>query len=411
MKIAMDKLCIVFSRAFDIIEKEQLGASERHCMRTAALCAHMARRLGYDDDAVLAISICAMFHDNALTEYHLSLKDNPDREKNMLLHNVKGQNNVAWLPFSKSIDGYILYHHEKGNGKGPFKKREGEYPFEAGLIAAADAVDVSYHLQRVPTERLQALRDEVSARPDAFSTPSAIEVLMEVLDNDLLESLRDDAITSTLDRCIPRWEVGLNDPGIMYAGAFVSHVIDYKSAFTHKHTSQIANRAWLMAEHYGYPNEDKAALYLAASLHDIGKIATPIGILEKPGLLDNEEFKIIQNHVRYTRSLLDDVPHLGSIQNWAADHHEKLNGTGYPNAKTADSLDFNARLMACLDIYQAVSEPRPYHEARTHQETMSILNDMAEKDLIDARILKDLDDVMAEHSMKDIPSPVEYGDD
>ena len=70
-------------------------------------------------------------------------------------------------------------------------------------------------------------------------------------------------------------------------------------------------------------------------------------------------------------------------------------------------MDFNSRLMACLDIYQAVSEQRPYHDARSHDETMPILYDMAAKGLIDNEIVKDLDEVMAEYSMRDVPYPLD----
>ena len=407
MKIAMDKLCIVFSRAFDIIEEEQLGASEHHSMRVAALCAIMGKQLGFDDDALTGIAICALFHDNALTEYHLSETEGEERDRNIMLHCVKGQKSASWLPFKKSIDGFILYHHENGMGEGPFGKRDGEYPFEAALIAAADAVDATHHLQKIPSGELQNLRDKIAPQIETYSTRSAMDVLLQTLDERVMESLHDDNISKTLERALPRWAVDINDPDVIRAAGFISHVIDYKSHFTQKHTSQIANRAWIMAGHYGYSSEDKAALFLAASLHDIGKIATPIGILEKNGKLDDDEFNEIKKHVRNTREFLDDVPGFQPIKSWAADHHEKLDGSGYYIGKAANELDFSARLVACIDIYQAVSEPRPYHSARPHDETMPILFDMASKGLIDPEIVKDLDGVMAEYSGQDVPSPIE----
>lgn len=409
MKIAMDKLCIVFANAFDIIEEEQLGASEYHSMRVAALCAGLGRRLGFDDDAVTGMSVCGMFHDNALTEYHLSMVEGEQRHRNMILHCEKGQSNVSWLPFRKSIDGFILYHHECGTGEGPFGKREGETPFEAEIIAAADAIDATHKLQQIPSEKLQDLKDRIWIRAKAYSTTSAVSNLLQMLDADFLESLRDENIAQTLDVILPHWEMDVADPGVIRASGFISRVIDYKSHFTQKHTSQIANRAWIMAESYKYSYEDKAALFLAASLHDIGKIGTPVGILEKPGQLDDDEFEIIKMHVQYSRDYLTNMPNFALITNWAADHHEKLDGSGYPLGKSASELDFNSRLIACLDIYQAVSEPRPYHGARTHKETMEILNSMASRGFIDAGIVGDVDEVMAKYSTKDVPSPISSG--
>ncbi|MCL1829112.1 MAG: HD domain-containing protein [Oscillospiraceae bacterium] len=407
MKIAMDKLCIVFSRAFDVIEEEQIGASERHSMRVAALCAKMGKKLGFDADALSGIATCGMFHDNALTEYHLSMQNDSSGERNMLLHCEKGQENVSWLPFRTKIDGFILFHHECGIGTGPFRRRDGEFPFEAALIAAADACDVDNRFQAVPPKDLPALRSKIDRLADTYSTRKAIDVLLEILDEEVLESLRDENISRTLDNDLPRWEADITEPGVIRAAGFLARVIDYKSQFTQKHTSQIANRAWLMAESYGYNEENKASLFLAASLHDIGKIKTPIEILEKQGKLDDREFKIIKNHVAYTRSMLNEVPDFELITNRAANHHEKLDGSGYALGTNAEDLDFDSRLIACLDIYQAVSEPRPYHDARSHEETISILRDMAEKGFIDADIVKDVDSVMAEYSMQNVPSPLD----
>jgi len=397
MKIAMDMLCRVFSHALDIIEEEQIGATDYHSMRVAALCAAMGRKLGFDDDTLSALCICALFHDNALTEYHLYKNEGVQYKKNMILHCEKGQSNVSWLPFKKDISGFVLYHHECEYGNGPFKKREGEFPHEAALIAAADSIDVAYQLQNVSAANLEALRGKISANAGLYSTKAATGILLDVLDAGMLEKLRDGNISTTMDKSLPRWEVDLSDPSVIKISGFISHIIDFKSIFTRKHTSQIANRAWLMARYYGYSEEDQAALFLASSLHDIGKIAVPVEVLEKNGPLNDEEFQIIKNHVRFTHDWLCNIPDFEKIRSWASNHHEKLNSSGYTFGKPEEELDFNSRLIACIDIYQAVSEERPYHSARSHADTMPVLYGMAAKNLIDEKIVKDIDDVMAKY--------------
>ena len=408
MKIAMDKLCMVFSRAFDIIEKEQLGASENHSLRVAVMCIAMGKLLGYDDDTISAIAICGMFHDSALTEYHLSQTDGALQERNMLLHCEKGQENVAWLPFKTNIEKLVLYHHERGDGKGPYGKTEDEIPIEAAIIAAADAVDATYHMQRIKLDELPALREKILSRANSLSTRVAIDVLLRVLDEDLLQKLSDENVVQVLESELPAWEVDIEDPKIIRVGEFIACVIDYKSEFTHMHTSQIANRAWIMAEHYGYGTAERNALFLAAALHDLGKIGVPTDILEKPGKLTDEEFLTIKEHVKNTLDWLVEMPEdFSQIVGWAANHHEKLPGGGYSRGLDAGELDFNSRLMACIDIYEAVCEPRPYHGARSHEETMQILYDMSAKGQIDSGIVKDVDAVMAEYSLMEVPSPLE----
>ena len=114
-----------------------------------------------------------------------------------------------------------------------------------------------------------------------------------------------------------------------------------------------------------------------------------------------------ERYVRYTHDWLGEVPDFDAIKSWAAGHHEKLDGSGYSFGKSGPALDFNARLVACIDIYQAVSERRPYHEARSHAETMPILRQMAAQGLIDGQIVRDLDEVMAEYSGREVPSTLD----
>jgi HD-GYP domain-containing protein (c-di-GMP phosphodiesterase class II) len=186
---------------------------------------------------------------------------------------------------------------------------------------------------------------------------------------------------------------------------FVARIIDYKSLFTRLHSTQIANRAWFMGQHYKYDSQELAEVYLAASLHDLGKLAIPSEILEKPGKLSDEEFGIIKGHVRLTWELLGDIEGLGTICQWASNHHEKLDGSGYPFGKKAPELDFNSRLLTCLDLYQAISEERPYHSRRSHGDTMRILYEMADTGKIDGDITKDLNIALAPYDGKDMPPP------
>lgn len=80
------------------------------------------------------------------------------------------------------------------------------------------------------------------------------------------------------------------------------------------------------------------------------------------------------------------------IQDWAALHHEKLNGKGYPFGKTADELNEQERIMACVDIYQALTEECPYKKGMSHEKTCDILDEMAEKGFVDADISRKMRD-------------------
>ena len=107
-----------------------------------------------------------------------------------------------------------------------------------------------------------------------------------------------------------------------------------------------------------------------------------------PDKLTDDEFSKMKNHAGYTYLILSEVNDFEEIRDWAAFHHEKLNGKGYPFGKTAAELNEPERMMACVDIYQALTEDRPYKKGLSHEKTCDILDDMAQKDFIDSDISK-----------------------
>jgi HD-GYP domain-containing protein (c-di-GMP phosphodiesterase class II) len=187
----------------------------------------------------------------------------------------------------------------------------------------------------------------------------------------------------------------MEDRTIISLGELAARIIDFKSAFTRRHTSGIADKALLMARHYGFDSTERLQFFLAAAFHDLGKLATPREILEKPGKLTDEEFQIIKDHVLHTWEMLKGIEGFELVCRWASSHHEKLDGTGYPFGKKAEDLDRNSRLLCVIDIYQAISEERPYHPARSHNETIALLNEMADRGCVDSQIVRDLDTVLA----------------
>ncbi|MDR1901212.1 MAG: HD domain-containing protein [Treponema sp.] len=406
MKIRMDKVIKAIAAALDIVEGELLGASSHHGKRVAVLCAAMGQYFRMDDDSLLALTSCALLHDNALTEYIMAERSEHRHDPSMKLHCELGQNNVKFLNIHTDFSGFILYHHEWANGLGPYHKQEGEFPLGAELICIADSLDVSRHLQNVSFEELPLIRQDIAKSSGVHYTNRAVTALWQILDKEMLLSLYDDRIVETASRYIPAWTLDIEDDVILHLAEFVTRIIDYKSVFTRRHSTQIANKAWLMGKYYGYDRSHCSQFYLAAALHDLGKLTIPTGILEKPDRLSGDEFRIIQSHVSKTWEMLEGIDGFESIRNWASFHHEKLNGAGYPFGKTADQLDFNSRLLACIDIYQAVSEERPYHPQRSHEDTMQILFDMARGGCIDEGICRDIDRVMAEFSFRDVPYPV-----
>ncbi len=162
-----------------------------------------------------------------------------------------------------------------------------------------------------------------------------------------------------------------------------------------RHSMGIAQKAIRMAKYYNYDDETTMKLYFAAAVHDIGKLVIDRDVLEKPDKLTESEHIYMQNHAYYTYDILKDIRGFEDIVSWASSHHEKLNGKGYPFGKTAEELGFNERLMACLDIYQALTEERPYKEGYEHEKVIQIMTNMANNNYIDGSIVDDINKVFS----------------
>lgn len=173
--------------------------------------------------------------------------------------------------------------------------------------------------------------------------------------------------------------------------ALISDIIDSKSKFTKLHSSGLSNKARVMADFYNFSKDKKNKLLIAADLHDLGKLAVSNSILDKPGRLNDEEFTKVKAHSFYTRKALEPIDCFEEITEWAANHHEKNDGSGYPYGLKKRDLDFSSQLMAALDIYQALRENRPYRKPMTHKKSINILKNMVGAGKLNKKIVNDID--------------------
>ena len=144
--------------------------------------------------------------------------------------------------------------------------------------------------------------------------------------------------------------------------AFAS-VIDAKSPYTARHSEGVADIAFALAGALELAPEDRATLRRAALLHDIGKLGVSNRILDKPGRLTDAEREVVRRHPGWSLEILTRVTAFEELARIAASHHERLDGSGYPSALTAEELDLPSRILAVADVAEALSADRPYRES------------------------------------------------
>jgi PAS domain S-box-containing protein len=155
----------------------------------------------------------------------------------------------------------------------------------------------------------------------------------------------------------------------------VSRVIASCDPYTAGHQQRVAELACLVGENMGLGADIVDRLYLDGLLHDIGKISIPRTILTKPGRLVEEEWALIRAHTKQGYSILKDANLPWPIAEAALQHHERLDGSGYPDGIMADRLSLEVKILAVCDVVEAMSSHRPYRPARTTVEVLKELTD------------------------------------
>jgi putative nucleotidyltransferase with HDIG domain len=147
-----------------------------------------------------------------------------------------------------------------------------------------------------------------------------------------------------------------------------------KDEYTEGHTRRVSLLAVQVGEELGLSPIRLRALAIAALLHDVGKLAVPDAILKKPGALTDAEFEVIRRHPRSGERLLGQLGFSQRVRRVVLDHHERLDGSGYPRGLTAGQLDLDARILAVCDVYDALISARVYRTAWTHDRALQLLH-------------------------------------
>lgn len=148
-----------------------------------------------------------------------------------------------------------------------------------------------------------------------------------------------------------------------------------KDEYTEEHTRRVALRAVQVGEELGLTGSRLRALATGALVHDIGKLSVPDAILQKPGPLTNEEFEVIKEHPVSGDKLLVDLGFGDEVRHLVRDHHERLDGSGYPYGAESSLISFDARILAVCDVYDALISRRVYRDAWTHERAVALLRE------------------------------------
>ena len=167
----------------------------------------------------------------------------------------------------------------------------------------------------------------------------------------------------------------------------LANVIVARDSYTAGHQKRVANLASAIAAKLNLPLHTIEGIHLSALIHDIGKIAIPAEILTKPKALTNFELAMLRNHVQTGYDILKNIHFPWNVAQIVLQHHERIDGSGYPNGLKGDSICEEAKIIGVADVVEAISSDRPYRKSRGIEAALDEITTNSGK-LYDARVVE-----------------------
>ena len=360
-----------------------------HHKQVALISLRIAEALSLSKDDKNNIVSAGILHDIGA----VSLAERAD---NMRFEGKSGQHHAdvgyhlirIFKPMESAAE-LIRYHHipwENGAGK---TYQENPVPLGSRILFIADHIALLINRK----EEILGQKEKISLMIKSFSgsmfDPDLVEVFLKLAEKeyfwlDLVSPL----ISKQLELLAKFDVVHLNNDELLSLASLIRRIIDFRSPFTASHSSGVSATATLIGQLAGLDKYTCFELKVAGFLHDLGKLAIPTEILEKPAKLTTGEFNQMRAHTFYTYRVLESIDDLQQINKFGSYHHERLDGTGYPFRLTSDDLPFGSKVMAVADVFTALTEDRPYRKGMTNEQTLLILEKMGENNKLDYNIVK-----------------------
>ena len=257
---------------------------------------------------------------------------------------------------------------ERWDGKGvPDGACGDEIDITSRLVALADVVEV-FH-------RVGGVDDAISVARERSGTqfdPDLVDLFGEVAE-EIFDELDGATSWDAVMAAEPSLADPLTDDALDRALEATADFVDVKSPFTIGHSRGVADLAADAADHLGLPSDDSTAVRRAGLLHDLGRLGVPNSVWDKEGELTVTEAERVRFHPYLTERTLAASGGLAPLGALAVQHHERLDGSGYPRGLKADSITAGGRVLAAADTYRTKTEPRPHRDTATGSEAAQLL--------------------------------------
>ena len=365
LNLNLNQVLAILLRALDHIDVRLVD----HGHRVAYIVYKMLQADGsYQEETLRELCTIASLHD--IGAYKTEEIDQMMRfeSEDVFDHSIYGYLFLKHMSPLKKWARIVLYHHLNYDMHQPISY---EYMHIADMIHLADRIDVL-----LQTKNCWLDLDEMSKQRDPKYSAANIMLFQKANElYDIKGKIMNGSYLGELTNLSKETEY--SEEILLEFIKMIAYSIDFRSETTVSHVITTVGISMELGKLLGLEETELRKIEFGAYLHDIGKISTPLEILEKPGLLTNDEMLIMKKHIDVTGNILQGRIH-EEIRLIAFRHHEKIDGSGYPRKLKGEQLTLNDRIVAVADIMSALTGKRSYKESFPKDEVIEILRKQKE---------------------------------
>ncbi|MGN7610862.1 HD-GYP domain-containing protein [Magnetococcales bacterium HHB-1] len=383
-KIDVFDLVSAISNALDLVDQKLVN----HHVRVAYIATCIARA-GYRSRREESnLVVAGLLHDLGMLSRQDRLEFFTLNPEHPHLHAEIGYQLLKDFDLFDGPARIIRFHHVKWmSGEGKRFCNE-DVPLESHILHLADRLDILLEKDQAVIPDREKIMVAITEQTPYMFHPFAVDWLRKLVrKEEFWLDLTSPNLMLIFRRRIKKFEVELSADVLASFAYLISQLVDFRSRFTATHSSGVAATAEYIARVLGLSERECQQLMVAGYLHDIGKLAIPNEILEKPGRLTRGEYDIIKSHSYHTARILEPIQGIQDIAEWCAFHHEKVNGQGYPFKEVGANIPFPASILAVADIFTALTEDRPYRSGLNKTRVKEIFMDMLQRGELNEKVV------------------------
>ncbi|NOH71582.1 HD domain-containing protein [Vibrio pectenicida] len=389
VSIDLRKLLFEIATALDAVGVDDI----QHGYRVAYMAYQCSKRMGWEEELTQVSFALGLIHDCGVSKpkerASLFATLQPD---NVQAHCNKGYQLLRVCPPLAELALPILYHHTEWSILSNESQPSSTDKKLASLIFICDRVDFLYlgstldQFGHLTSSDKNLIVNELMESSGSLFEPGLVACMSELIHcDDFWFSMQPEYIETMASRfpSVPFFAARMGLENSISVAELFAEIVDTKSPFTCQHSRKVARLSAFIGKKLGFSAKAQRMLYLAGLVHDIGKLKTPSVVLHKPTDLTKQEYACIKRHATDTRHTLMNIFQSSQIVEWAANHHERLDGSGYPLGKSANDIDLPSRIIAIGDVFQALTQSRPYRQGLTINEALQIIRALVEDGKLD----------------------------